>query len=254
MKLLKCGSFYLVVLLSITCNEAKNTTKLTIATAANMQFAMQAIAVAFTNQTGIDCDLIISSSGKLTAQIKAGAPYDVFVSADLKYPMAIYESGLAAGFPQVYAHGQLVLWTINSELEPSVEQLNSNSIQHIAIANPSTAPYGQAAMSVLQQQEFYESIKEKLVYGESIAQTNQFILSGVASIGFTAYSVVHSPQMKDRGRWMLLDTAAYKPIEQGIVVIEQKATENKAADMFLAFMLSERAQQILMNFGYIVEN
>ena len=107
----------LSILLFFSCQSTKSE-KLTIATAANMQFAMNALVAAFGQETGIECEVIFSSSGKLTAQIKQGAPYDIFVSANMKYPNELYESSLTLGAPKIYAHGQLVLWTMEKKLNP----------------------------------------------------------------------------------------------------------------------------------------
>ena len=173
--------------------------KITIAVAANMQFAMRALTHAFEKQNGITCDLIISSSGKLTAQIKAGAPYDLFVSADMKYPEDLYKSGFALEEPKIYAYGKLVLWSMDQEVKPSLAVLKTQAIKHIACANPKTAPYGVAAVEALKHYGLYNQVKSKLVYGESIAQTKQFIISESAELSFTAKSVVLSPDLKGSG-------------------------------------------------------
>ncbi len=138
---------------------------LTIATAANVQFAMQKLIRTFTQETGIKCHMILSSSGKLTAQINAGAPFDVFVSADVKYPQELYENGLTQEPPKIYAYGKLVIWSFNEPIDSSFEILASEKIQHIAIANPKTAPYGAAAVEALKHYGVYQTTKEKLVFG-----------------------------------------------------------------------------------------
>lgn len=239
-------------LLCVTCNNTKQE-KLRVATAANMQFAMKALSEAFTEQTGIDCDLVISSSGKLTAQIKEGAPYDIFVAANLKYPQAIYEHGLAQDSPKVYAYGKLVLWTMRADISPTLSELSEAKIRHIALANPKTAPYGEAALNVLKHYGLLDSLQHKLVYGESIAQTNQFISSQAADVGFTAMSVVQSPHMQGRGHWLALDEAAYTSIEQGVVLIKRAAQDSIAAQQFYNFLFSEEARQILKDFGYSID-
>ncbi|MEO6187741.1 MAG: molybdate ABC transporter substrate-binding protein, partial [Ginsengibacter sp.] len=198
-----CFVFSLLFMLP-ACNEQRDQT-LTIAVAANMQFAAKDLVNAFTSETGIKTKLIISSSGQLTAQIKAGAPFDVFISADMKYPMELFSSGHATKKPIVYAYGKLVLWSLVDSIAPSINTLTSARINHIAIANPKTAPYGMAAIEVLKRHALYEPLKNKLVYGESISQTNQFIISKSAGVGFTAKSVVLSPQMEGKGKWTEID-------------------------------------------------
>lgn len=245
-------SFFLLLLLLINnaCQSSQEET-LRIATAANMQFAIKELTHVFTQQTGIKCTTIISSSGKLTAQIKEGAPYDVFISADLKFPEELYRNNLTNSKPATYAYGQLVLWTQKENLEPSLEILSTDNIQHIALANPRTAPYGQAAIEILKYNHLLQALKSKLVYGESIAQTNQFIHSQAAQIGFTAKSVVLSPQMKRQGRWIDLDTNSYTPIAQGVVLLKNKETQQAGAKQFHDFLFSATAKEILSNFGYL---
>ena len=236
----------LIVLLG--CQNEK-TQKLRIATAANVQFAMKSLVEAFTQETGIDCDIIVGSSGKLTAQIQAGAPYHVFVAANMLYPNTLYKKGVTTKAPEVYAYGNLVLWTLRKDIIPSIAYLDSARIQTIAIANPKVAPYGQAAIEVLKHHNLYEKLKGKLVYGESISQTNQFILSQASDIGFTATSVVLAPKIKGKGQYQLVDQSIYTPIKQGVVVIKQ----DEKAEQFYQFLFSEKAKTILKKFGYLVE-
>ena len=225
---------------------------ITIATSANMQFAMKAIANNFTNSTGLKTNVILGSSGKLTAQIIEGAPYDIFVSADLKYPEMIQEQGFSDSAPEIYALGQLVLWSSTLDTIPSLDQIATMEIEHIAIANPVTAPYGQAAIEVLQNLGVYSRIKDKLVFGESIAQTNQFISSGAAEIGFTAKSVVLSPEINIEGHWLTIPPEYYKPIAQGAIIIERNQSNKKEIKSFYDYLFNQEAKQILKDFGYLV--
>ncbi len=245
----------LAVLLLVCCNcgEPQNQQTITIAAAANMQFAMEALTQRFTKETGIACHLIIGSSGKLTAQIKEGAPYDIFVSANMKYPEEIANSNLAATVPEVYGYGKVVLWTMDSTITTNIDWLTEDAIAHIAIANPRTAPYGAAAVEVLKHYGLFDSLKPKLVYGESIAQTNQFISSGAAEIGFTAQSVVLSSTMKGKGHWTVIDPKLHSPIAQGIVVLKGPETKMKLRNAFHTFIFSQEARKILSNFGYSID-
>jgi molybdate transport system substrate-binding protein len=236
----------------LACSAPRERATLTIATAANMQFAMEALTTAFTASSGIACEPVISSSGKLTAQIRAGAPYGVFVSADLKYPQALFDEGLATAAPRVYAYGKLVLWTQLPGQAPTIDWLLTDSVRHLAIANPQTAPYGVAALEVLDHYQLRAALVGKLVYGESIAQTNQFIHSGVAEAGFTAMSVVQAPSLRDRGRWLEIDPRLYTPIAQGVVVIKGTPAREAQAQQFVDFLFSTAARDILQNFGYRV--
>ncbi|MGH2646558.1 MAG: molybdate ABC transporter substrate-binding protein [Ginsengibacter sp.] len=261
MRRINLGMFVLFAsVLLVSCNAAENknkegdngTGKLNIAVAANMQFAMQEISKTFTTKTGITCDLVISSSGKLTAQIKQGAPYDLFVSADMKYPSELFTTGFATNQPKIYAYGKLVLWSMIDTIKPSIDLLKDPGIKHIAVADPKTAPYGEAAIEVLKHYGIFENVKDKLVYGESISQTNQFITSKSAEIGFTAKSVVLSPAMKNKGQWTDVEEASYPAIAQGVIMIKQKAGQQNNAEKFYNFLFSDDAKKILENFGYSV--
>ena len=251
----KNNTLYIITLwLVLLLNSCQSTRDqgITIATAANVQFAMQELTQAFTQTHGIACQTVISSSGKLTAQIKEGAPYDVFVSANMKYPHALYNNGLAAEAPKVYTLGKLVLWTQKDDLNPELKSLSDNKIKHLAIANPRTAPYGEAAVEVLKKTGVYNRLKSKLVYGESISQTNQFIISETAQMGFTAKSVVVSPKLKAKGKWVEIAPGLYPAIKQGVILLKQKHREAKSAQAkkFYDFLFSAKAKEILQKYGY----
>lgn len=216
-----------------------------------MQFAMEALIEAFEEATAIPCEAVVSSSGKLTAQIKEGAPFDVLVAADLKYPQDLVNAGLADAPARVYAYGQLVLWTQVEGLKPSMNMLTDAGIRHIALANPKTAPYGRAAMQVLDYYGLKAAVADKLVYGESIAQTNQFINTGAADLGFTAMAVVQSSVISGQGAWIPLPAESYDLIEQGVVVIKGEGERLIRARQFADFLLSPAAKEILDKFGYL---
>ncbi|WP_109436965.1 molybdate ABC transporter substrate-binding protein [Aquimarina sp. AU119] len=226
--------------------------KVTIAVASNMRYAIEDIAKKFTQKTGIVCELIISSSGKLTAQIKEGAPYHIFISANMKYPYELFENGLTTKNPEIYAYGKLILWTMIDDITPSLQMLENKQIKHIALANPKTAPYGSSTIEILEHYELYDNLKHKLVFGESISQTNQFIVSKSAEIGFTSKSVVLSSQMKNKGNWVDIDKAVYSPITQGVVMIKQKNSVAANTKQFYNFLFSSDARGILEGYGYDV--
>lgn len=215
-----------------------------------MQFAINKLVEEFSKNTGTECEVIISSSGKLTAQINEGAPFDVFVSADLKYPNDLYKKGLTLGEPKIYAHGKLVLWSMKDDLSPSIQLLENDKIKHIALANPKTAPYGNAALQVLNHYNISQELTSKLVYGESIAQVNQFVNSQVADVGFTSKSVVLSPKMIDKGNWIEIEESIYPTISQGIVCIKNDPNKEKLALNFSDFLFSKKGKEILNTFGY----
>ena len=229
--------------------------KLTVAVAANVQFAMKDIKTAFEKTSGYKIDVIIGSSGQLTAQIKQGAPFDVFISADMRYPEDLFKNKLAVDSPKVYAYGALVVWTMNKNiaLKNDLSELTDSRVIKIAVANPKTAPYGTAAIKSLKHFGLLKNVEGKLVYGESIASTNQFIISGAADIGFTAKSVVMSSAMKGKGNWSEVEPSAYNPIRQGCVVLSYgKENHPAASKQFYDFLFSDKVREILKNYGYKV--
>ncbi len=229
--------------------------QITIAVAANVQFAMKELKQEFKKETGISTAIIIGSSGQLTAQIKQGAPYDVFISADLKYPLNLFKNKFAVDSPKVYAMGTLVIWTVKKgiKLDDNLNELLNDNIQKIALANPKIAPYGEAAIEALNYFGIYNNIKNKLVFGESIAHTNQFIISGAADIGFTAKSVVMSPSMEGKGIWKEVNPSSYKTIKQGCVILKYGFENHKIETAkFYNFLFSNKAKNILMKYGYQV--
>jgi len=233
----------------LSCNR-DHKDKLRIAVAANLQFAIQELVDDFSQRSGVECEIIISSSGKLTAQIIEGAPFDLLLSADMKYPQELYKRKLTLFPPDIYAYGNVILWTLHEDVVPELENLLSEEITHIAIGNPKTAPYGVSAMEVIRKIGIEERIHMKLVYGESIAQTNQFIISKSVDLGFTSKSVVMSSQMKDQGHWSEIDKNLYSPMAQGMVVLKsRKAFESKAIQ-FRDYVLSSEGKEILHKFGY----
>lgn len=244
--------FFLILIAIIEINTIAKS-KITIAVAADVQYAMNELKAEFTRETGIDVTVIIGSSGQLTAQIKAGAPYDVFISADMKYPQTIYSDKFAVDSPKVYAKGSLVIWTMKKGItfDKRLKTLLGKSINKIAIANPITAPYGAATVEALKYFGIYKQVKDKLIYGESIAPTNQFIYSKAADAGFTAKSVVLSPQMEGKGKWMEIESDSYKCIDQGCVILKYGYNNQKDESIkFYNFLFSKKAKNILSKFGY----
>lgn len=244
--------FMLLAIIFGGCQENRHR-KIAIATAANMEAAMEALTKAYTHKSGVEFELIVGSSGKLTAQIMEGAPYDIFVAANMKYPEAVYAGGKAKNNPRVYAKGKLVLWSMAGNVPVSIEVLADSRIEHIALANPKTAPYGVAAKEVLQYYGLSETLGPKLVYGESIGQTDQFIISQAAQLGFTAISTVLSPEMKGKGSWIPINPSLYSNIDQGAVLVNRKEENNHDSQGFYDFLFSDEARVILKEFGYLVD-
>lgn len=229
--------------------------KLTIAVAANMQYTIEAIKAEFNKTDNGQIDVVLGASGKLTQQIMQSAPFDIFISADTAFPKKLNDTGFAAEPPKVYAQGLLVLWSTKDDVQPTADLklLLDDDVQHIAIANPKTAPYGAAAEFILKKYNLYDKIASKLVTGESITQTSQFIATQAADIGFTAKSIVISDEMKDKGNWVELNRNDYPPIKQAAVLLKYGQENHTAeAKKFYDFLFSEKAKEIYKKFGYIV--
>ena len=192
------------------------------------------------------------ASGDLVAQIEHGAPYDVFLSADLHFAEVLVAKGAADPKSlNTFAYGRLVLWTTRPGLDVSdvAATVRSPAVQHLAIANTSTAPYGRAARQALEKLGAWADAPPKLVVGESISQTVQFVETGIADAGFVALSVVVSPKLKGKGAWSEVPAALYDPLGQASVVTGHGAG-NPAAERYLAFLKGTSARAILEQFGY----
>jgi molybdate transport system substrate-binding protein len=225
---------------------------ITVAGAANVQFTLDELKAEFTRETGIDVKTVIGSSGKLTSQIENGAPFDVFLSADMKYPATLYKEGFSLRSPKIYAYGVLVLWTMKDlDLSAGIGVLGSPGVQKIALADPQLAPYGREAVNALRFFKLYDQLKKELVLGESISQANQFITTGAADIGFTAESIVMAANMKGKGKWVEVDPHSYQPIAQGVIVLKYgQQMHSKEARAFYDFLFTLPAQEIFKKYGY----
>lgn len=223
---------------------------LRIAVAANAQFVAKALAVEFKRETGIEAQLVVGASGKFTTQIEQGAPFDVFLSADLKYPQELYSKYLTTAPAKEYAYGKLVLWSLKEvNISKGLHALNSTAINKVAIANPQLAPYGEAALQALTRLKLLAQVQPKIVYGESIAQVNQYLLTGATDAALTAKSVVLDPAMAGKGKWVEVPANLYKPIAQGVVLLKTAAS-NTQAKQFYNFIFSNQARQIFKRYGY----
>jgi molybdate transport system substrate-binding protein len=223
---------------------------LKVAVAANLQGVIKVLAKDFKDKTGIEIEPIVGSSGNLSTQIKNGAPYDVFLSADMPFPDNLYKEGFSTKAPEVYAYGSLVICsTSDIGFENWERTLMSARIKKIAIANPAIAPYGKAAEEALTQKGLWNDVQPKIVQGESIAQVNTYITTGVVDLGFTTQALIKDTEGKTKLYWKLIDPKSYTPIKQGMVII--KATKDAAgAGKFYQYMLSQAAKTILKEYGY----
>ena len=223
---------------------------LKVAVAANLQGVIKVLGKDFKQRTGINIEPIVGSSGNLSTQIKNGAPYDVFLSADMSFPENLYKEGFSTKEPAVYAYGSLVICsTQDIGFENWERELMSPRVKKIAIANPSIAPYGKAAEEALQQKGILNDIKSKIVYGESIAQVNTYITTGVTDVGFTTQALIKDSEGKIKLYWRAIDPKSYSPIKQGMIIIKQ-SKELANAQKFFDYMQSAETKKILKEYGY----
>ncbi len=224
-----------------------------IAVAANFWSPAKQIAARFEQATGHTIRLSQGSSGKLYAQIRNGAPYDVFLSADQTFPARLLEQGQAvSGSRLTYARGVLALWSADEGLELSALALSTQEFQRIALANPKLAPYGLAAQQVLDALGLSEVLQTRLVFGENISQAYQFVATGNAEVGFVALSQTMQRAGAKRGSLWLVPTHLHDSIAQDAVLLSHGAS-NEAAQDFLKFLQGAEALELISSFGYRVE-
>jgi molybdate transport system substrate-binding protein len=224
-----------------------------VAVAANFLPPFRELAVEFEATTGHNVRVVAGSTGNFYAQIRNGAPFDIFFSADVERPTLLEEEGLALkGSRLTYAIGRLVLWSPDPSFVKGDSTLNSEYFKHLAIANPKTAPYGGAAMQTMQKLGLWEKLQPRIVMGENLGQTMGFIESGNAELGFVALSQVLDPKLKNKGSRWDVPTDLHQPIKQAVVLLE-KGKANPAARAMLEFIRSPQAQAIIARYGYGLE-
>lgn len=226
---------------------------LKVAVAANLQSVIKVLQKDFKLKTGIEIEPIVGSSGNLSAQIRNGAPYDVFLSADMSFPEMLFKEGFSTKKPVVYAQGSLIICSRQDiGFENWERLLMTERIKKIAIANPKIAPYGKAAEETLKDKGILSDVRSKIVYGESISQVNTYITTGVVEVGFTTQALVKDPASKIVLYWRVIDPKTYAPIEQGMVVLKH-AAGNPDAEKFYEYILSPAAKAVFKAFGYRVQ-
>ena len=232
-------------------------TPLRIAAAADLEPVLPPILQQFQQATGIHAEATFQASAVLTTQIQNGAPFDLFLSADLSYPKRLIDAGLAdaAGSPDsstpiVYARGTLVLWARkDSHLPPpSLDLLRSSDLKRLAVANPDRAPYGRAAVAALTSLKLYDTLKPRLVTAENIAQTAQFADTGNADAGLISLTSALTPRLTSDGTYFVVPRDLYPPIEQGAVIIS-KTSQRPQVHKFLDYLLSAPIQAQLAKSG-----
>jgi molybdate transport system substrate-binding protein len=227
--------------------------ELTIAAASDLNFAFKELVAAYEKKTGTQVKLNLGSSGNFYSQIQNGAPFDLYFSADIRYPQKLEEAGLAVpGSLTKYAIGRIVLWaptTSALKVEGGLKVLTEPGVRKIAIANPKHAPYGRAAVAALEHSKLYDAVKDKLVLGENISQAAQFVESGACDAGLLALSLALAPTMRAMGTYWEIPAEAHPALEQGAIILK-RTKDSRRAKAFMDFLNSPEAQEIMQRYGF----
>ena len=220
---------------------------LTIAAAADLSFALEQVARDFRSaHPSVALQISYGSSGNFYTQLRNHAPFDVFLSADAQYPRQLASEAIAPGSVFIYAAGRIVVWVpAGSPLDPATA-LRDPAVRHVAIANPQHAPYGRAAEAALRAMGLYTTVEKKLVLGENITQTLQFVQSGAADVGIVALSLALAPSVRAAGRYWEVPLTAYPKIEQGGIILKP----SPAASQFRDLLLNATGRRVLQQFGF----
>ena len=235
----------LTCFLVLSCGSKNKNEKVLIACCSNFYPIMSLIADDFQKTTGNQIEVINGSSGSITAQIRQGAPYQIFFSADQSYPDTLFESGLGKN-PVDYCQGQLVIWSMKENVDCSEYDIDFYNLT-VALPNPSLAPYGKAALQMMTELKYYRLPIHRFVKGESVSQTNQFVYSKSADLGFTSLSTIKFLE-EDPACWKIVDSHLYDPVIQSYIILDSK--EEIVSD-FLDYFHSEKSQNLLLEYGYI---
>jgi molybdate transport system substrate-binding protein len=246
-----CGHVAAVAALCTLTNLSAFAAEVNAAVASNFSAPMKQIAALYEQQSGDTVKLSFGSTGKFYAQIKSGAPFDVFVAADTATPQRLDQEGKTVdGSRFVYALGKLVLWSTRPGfVDDQGRVLRKGDYEKLAIADPRLAPYGMAAKQTLEKLAMWNSIRDKLVMGENITQAYQFVATGNAELGFVALSQVMRDGKISAGSSWLVPPDMYKPIRQSAVLLAG-AKDKATAKGFLAFLKSDKAAAVIRSYGY----
>ena len=238
--------FFFSGLISI---NARNS--ITVAVATNASYALKKIKKAFPEKI----NLVFASSGKLSFQIKQGAPYHVFLSANKEYPERLFKQGHTLNRPIVYARGKLIIWSKKYKIGPvPVRSLLSKfPIRNIAIANPRFAPYGKAAIESLNYYQIWQSFKDKLIYASSVSGVNHYVDSKNCDIGFASASRLYENSSVNHKNYIELDKKSYRPLQQAIVILKfARVNSYQQTKRFYNFILSPKARKIFLQSGFML--
>ncbi len=241
---------FLLIALATSCPVPGAAGEVTVASASNFSATVKAVIARFRRQTGHRAVLSTGSTGTLYAQIRHGAPFDVFLAADARRPRLLDgQGGAVPGSRFTYALGRLVLWSSDPRRVTGPEALRQGNFRRLAIANPRTAPYGLAAKQALEALGLWVPLKGRRVRGENIAQAYQFVASGNAELGFVALSQISGPNRVQNGSRWLVPERLHEPLRQQAVLLE-RGRDNPAARAFLEFLQGPTARAVIRSYGY----
>ncbi len=240
----------LILSVALTVFSFMSAQKVRVAAAANLHYALEQIKKQYEHEhPNTTVEITYGASGTLIQQILNGAPYDFFMAADKDFPLKLQAKGATTGPIRTYAFGRLVMWSSETDLSKGLNSVLLPTVKRIAIANPTGAPYGEAADAVLKKYGLYDKVANKIVWGENISQTAQFAFSGNAEIGFIALSLALAPQMKGKGKYYVIPASMSAPIEQSCVLVKGWERNGEAA-RFMQYVLSAKCNAIWEEYGY----
>lgn len=226
--------------------------KVRVAAAGNLRFVMDDIKALYTEKhPDVKIEVSLGASGALLQQIMNGAQFDFFMAADKTFPDKLKAQGAASGDVKTYAFGQLVLWSNVVDVTKGIQIVEDLSVVRIAVAKPDVAPYGERAIQAMNYYGLFEKVKNKIVYADNIAQAAQYASTGNAEVGFLALALVLAPDMEGKGKYIVLDTKSYKPVEQACVLVKTWERNPEAAT-FMDFVLSDACKPIFKKYGFIL--
>jgi molybdate transport system substrate-binding protein len=247
------NTFATVVMILGMAASFAHAEKITVAAAADLKFAMDEIVSGFNKgHAGHEVGVVYGSSGKFFTQIQQGAPYDLYFSADINYPRELAKKGLSASEVTPYAVGRVVLWSNSLDAtKMTLGSLTDSKIAKIAIANPKHAPYGKRAEEALRATGMWDKVQSKLVFGENIAHTAQFMQTGNAQIGIIALSLALNPELAKQGGFYLIPDNLHQPLEQGYIITKRGA-DKPLAKQFAQAMTSKASRKIMTKYGFVL--
>ncbi len=248
-----CGFLWGILSGLFSFSTQAHAEEISVAVAANFQGTMEKISSLFTKETGHEIKGSYGASGALYSQIKNGAPFYVFLSADEQFPRKLISESLAEEKSLwTYAKGRLVLWSSKDKFIDGPEILHSPKVKHIAVGNPKTVPYGKVAQEFLKKENKWDSLESKMVYGENISQVFQFISTGSAEVGFISYAQMLGRKEQGGSHWMV-PSQLHSPINQEAVLVKVKspsASKQAVAEQFFRFLKTEPIRKIIQASGY----